>query len=540
MKLNNKPIFYKSKLFALIFCLFLTMISNLILATDEEAKIELEKAKTAYLKKDYRNAGDYYLAAKLYADSRTIKKEALEKAADAYGKANQKYKQFNCLRNLIAGFSDQIDFEAIVKKEYEIGNDFAHGHRDITLSWMPWIKGKNKSIEIYESILGQAPFAKFASVLKLRLGRMYLEKDKIQKSLNIFRQIIKQHPKSPEDKYARFELANALVQMAAKAGDGNGVYAREADEVLRATLKKYPDDPETQWIKQSILDTDEVRAKRLFDIAKFYVSRKNPEAATRYFHELLARYPKSSYVAATEKQLTKLDENYTPPEGSKKAAKLAYPMTQLPNEPKVILIAPQASGGKWLLPIEDLDLDGKHAEAEYQAKLIAKKEAKEKAKREREKRVAAARAKRKKEEAVRKVKRKAALIKKEKEDKIATEKAAIEKAKVEKLEKEIKAKAKAEKKERKRKAKQAAKNPKGKKKETPKNKQGKGQSKKTSNKKNKNKLQANEELKINAKIKKADDSSGSIYTIPLILLILALIAGITYYLKKKKNAKGAV
>ncbi len=34
-------------------------------ATDAEAEIELDKAKTAFSKQEYRKAGDYYLAAKL-------------------------------------------------------------------------------------------------------------------------------------------------------------------------------------------------------------------------------------------------------------------------------------------------------------------------------------------------------------------------------------------------------------------------------------------------------------------------------------------
>ena len=511
-------------------------------ATDEEAEIELTKAKESLSLKKYRDAGDYYLAAKLYADSPEIKKQSLIKAADAYGKADQKYKQFQCLNELIAGFSDQINFEEIIKEEFQLGNDFAQGHRDITLSWMPWIKGKNKAVEIFEAVLEQAPFAKFAPALKLRLGRMYLEADKPQKALNIFRQLMKQHPKSPEDKYARFELANALVQLAIKAGDGDGVYAREADEVLREALKKYPKNPETQWIKQSIEDTDDVRAKRLCGIAEFYVSRKNPEAATRYFHELLARYPDSKYTKTAEANLTKLDTDYTPPpKEKKKAGKNPYPLTALPETPKVILIAPQASGGKWLLPIEDLDLDGKHADAEYHAKLTAEKEAREIARKQRAKRIAAQLAKRKKEEAVRKAKAeakakaKAEAEKKAEEETIAAEKVAIEKEKVEKQEKEIIEKAKAEQKEQKEQELKVKAAIGAEKKEKKKKEEKKGNpARKMINKKSDPPADAG--ISGKSTIKSNSDSSGSsVYIIPVILLILVLLAGIVYYLKKRQT-----
>lgn len=532
MHLKSKNILHKSFISTLIICLFLCL--NLE-ATDAEAQVEFEKAKTAYSKQKFRDAGDYFLAAKLYADSPDLKKQALEKAADAFGKAGQKYKQFKCLRDLVAGFSDQIDFESVINKEFEIGNDFARGHRDISLSWMPWIKGENKSIEVFEAVLEQAPFAKFAPALKLRLGRMYLEDGKIEKSLQIFRQIIKQHPKSPEDKFARFELANALVQMAGKAGDGDGRYAREAEEVLKEALKKYPKDPETQWIKQSILDTDEVRAKRLYDIGTFYVSRKNPEAATRYFHELLARYPESTYADNTEKELGKLDENFKPSETKKKKYKNPYPITELQDEPKIILIAPQASGGKWLLPLEDLDLDGSHAEAEYQAKATATKEAQEKARKEREKRVAAEREKRKKAEAEMKAKKEAELKKKAEEEKIALEKAEKEKAEAEKLEKETLEKARAEKEEQERKDQKAKAAAAEAKRQTEEAEKKKAAEEKAKQKTEKPKTPI-EKIKFKPGLKK-DSGSGSIYLIPLILLVLLVIAGIIYFWKKKKGAE---
>lgn len=501
-------------------------------ATDEEAEIEIEKAKVAWDDEEYRDAGDYYQAAKLYADTPSIKKDCLLKAAEAYGKANQKYKQFECLRDLIIGFSDQIPFDQVVEKEFQIGNAFAQGHRDIKLSWMPWIKGKNKAVEIYETVLKQAPFAKFASSLKLRLGRMYLADDKVNKALRTFRQIMKQHPKSPEDKFARFELANALVQMATKAGDGDGMYAREAEEILQQTLEKYPKDPETKWIKQSIYDTDEVRAKRLCDIAEFYVSRKNPEAATRYFHELLARYPASEYAETAKKNLTTLQEDYVPKPTPKKEI-IRYPIDDLEPEPRVILIAPQASGGKWMLPIEDLDLDGKNAEMEYQAKLSAEYEAKEKAKREREKRVAAELARRKKlaeerkKKAEKEAKEKAEQERKKKaeeEARIKAEKEAqLEKEKAEKLEKELKAKAEAERKaQQKKKAEE----------EALKKKLAEEKAKKEEQKTVKS--ENDSEFKLEAgKQKEAKEAN---YIIPIIILLLIIVAGIIYYIKKKKHS----
>ena len=514
----------------------LFILNTAVYADDAEAQTELEKAKTAYAKGDYSDAAAAYKAAQLYADSADIKMKAIEKAADAYGKAGMKYKQFQCLEQLIEGFPDRIDFEKVITQEYKIGNEFTKGHRDLSLSWLPWIKDKNRAPEIYETILRQAPFAKFAPELKLRLGRMYIADGKNKQALATFRKLIKQHPKSKEAKYARFELANSLVQLSIKAGDGDGSYAREAEDVLNETLKIYPKDSETLWIKESIKETDDVRAKRLYNLAKFYKGRKNPEAATRYFNDLIARFPDSDYVDAAEKQLAELDKDYKPKDIKKSSEGSPYPILKMQDERQVILIAPEASGGKWLLPIEDLDTDSVNADGEYTARKHAEEEAKKKAEAKRKIEMAARKAVREKLEAEQKAKKKAeeeelALKQKEEEEqlrqetaektrklqeeaeKLAKEKTEAEKLAKEKAEAERIAKEKTEAERKKKEAEEAA--------------------RKKAEEENRKKEEKLEKIKIDP-AKQKESSNQVTYLILIIIAILGIVGGIIYFAKKKK------
>ena len=340
-------------------------------ADDAQAGVEMDKGLKAFAAGDFRGAAKAYEAAELYADSPGLKLKAIQKAADSYGKADLKYKEFLCLKKQISGFADKIDFAKTVEREYAIGNEFMKGHRDVTLAWLPWIKEPNRAVKIYETILKQVPFAKFAPTLKLRLGRIYIENDEYEKSLSILRDLIRKHPKSKAAKYGRFELANALVQLAGKAGDGDGAYAREAEDLLKESLRLYPNDPETQWLRESKSDTDAVRAERLFYLADFYESRENKEAAIRYFRDLVARFPDDKLAAEAEKRLVKLDNTYKPRREEKKTTSNPYPVSKIPEERGVMLATPESSGGRWLLPVEDLDLDGKHAEREYQSRKKA-------------------------------------------------------------------------------------------------------------------------------------------------------------------------
>ncbi len=394
-----------------------------VCANDDDARKKLAEAQVEINDKDYRSAADAYLAADLLADSPDIKLKALQKAADAFDKADLQYKRFKCIKKIIDGFADQVDFAKLVGTEYEIANKFQKGHRDISLSWLPWVTGPDKSIEIYEAILKQAPFAKFAPELRLRLGRIQLEKGENKKALATFRELIKRHPKSKEAKYARFELANALKQMAGKAGDGDLQYANEADAVLKEIHSLYPKNPETPWVNEALSETEALKAKRLYEWGVFYQGRDNPEAATRYFNDLLARYPNCAQRADAEKRLAKLDPEFKPtPPPKKDKASDPYPIKPMVYEKEVILVAPEASGGKWMLPIPDLDLNSERADAEYQAVKAAEEEKKRRAKAKAEAAKRAREAKKKRLEAEKAAKGKAEAEQRAAKEKIAREK----------------------------------------------------------------------------------------------------------------------
>ena len=541
-KPKGKKLFAKRTILlpALISLALLLNVS--VRADDAQAGLEMDKGLKAFAAGDFRTAAKAYEAAELYADTPDLKLDAIQKAEESYGKAGLKHKQFLCLKKQISGFADKIDFAKTVEQEYAIGNEFAKGHRDITLSWLPWVKEPNRAIKIYETILKQVPFAKFAPILKLRLGRMYIENDEYKKSLTILRELIRKHPKTKAAKYGRFELANALVQLAGKAGDGDGAYAREAEDVLDESLKIYPNDPETQWLKESHNETDAVRAERLYKLAEFYESRNNKEAAIRYYRDLISRFPENEYAAKSEKHLLKLDDKYKPRKSLKTKSVNPYPITKIPEECGMILVTPEASGGKWMLPIDDLDLDGKHAENQYQSRKKAI-EARRKREAERQARIKAKReAARKRLEATRKKEAAAkAAAEAKKNAKQKSEAVRLKKEAEAKL-KKIKAEAESRLKEDTARKKKKAASEKSKQSKTNASNEKRKLDKKEPVKKEKKAEKSRSGESVNAaknssgKTVGATDSDGSSWWFDVILAILALLFAVAavVMLKKKK------
>ena len=335
-------------------------------ATDAEANEAFLKATAEAKTGDWDDAADEYIAAELYADSHVLKANALKKAADAYGKADFLYKEFACLKKLVERYPNQIDFKKIINREFQIGNRFFKGYRESPYSWLPWLKDKDRSIEVYETIQKQAPYAKFVPSMMFRLGELYLKNSQNEKAVEIYRKIIKEYPNSDHAALAYLDLANIELQLA-RSGDGDGSHAHAARDYLQAFIKKYPDSPELPWAKKSFKKATELAAGRLYHLAEYYYENGNSLAAKRYLKNVIIDYPKSDFTPSAEKLLERMgaepvsvkSDPGKKTEKTAKSQKSEFSVSPMEGEKREVMIIPENSGKKWLLPVRDLGLDEK-------------------------------------------------------------------------------------------------------------------------------------------------------------------------------------
>ena len=323
------------KNFRLIIILVSLLSGITVYAGDDEARACLDKAIIKEKAGDFKSAGEEYLAAEHYADDPVLKVNAIGKAAECYRKANLLYKEFECRESLLNAFPSSVDFAATVQREYEIATLFYQGKRDPALAWMPWIKDKDRALETFEAVIKHAPFAKFAPEMRLKLGKLYIDANKIDEATKVFREVTKMYPRSEEAKFAEFELANILLQKS-RRGDGDGSYVRQAQDALRKIIEKYPKDTDVGW------------------------AMEKDEAAQRYLNELIVAYPDDKVATDAEGLLEKMNQDYKPSGIEKKEPyTVKYKFEEMPAEKEKIMIVPENSNGKWMLPIEDLGLNKK-------------------------------------------------------------------------------------------------------------------------------------------------------------------------------------
>lgn len=337
---------------------FAVLLTGMLTAagTDQEANVFFSQGRAREKAASFRRAAARYMDAHFMADSSVLRGNALIAAARAWRKAKLYGEEFDCLQRLIQEHLNQIDFTRIVKRQYEIGDLYFEGHRDLVADWLPFIKKADRTMEIYEAALKNAPCFERAGETRLRLARMYIDGQKCDDAIRHLREIPKLHPGTKAAQYAMLELCSLLLQMSER-GDGDGSYGRQALEACDRYLAAFPKTSEVPWVVRTRQKVRNLLAAHLHAVGKFYYRSGRPELAERYLADVVKNYANTKQAAASETLLAKIDREFDLPPGGKRRYRDKREILQrkpLPEEAQPVMITPEESSRRWLLPVRNL------------------------------------------------------------------------------------------------------------------------------------------------------------------------------------------
>lgn len=345
-------------LFAIATCLFPCSL----LADEENEATATEmfsEAKALEDKSDFRDAAEKYMGAELYSSDPVVKANSIAAAARAYRKAELYGKEFDCIEQLLQRHVNRVNFSGATNRQYQIAELFYNGHRDVVFSWIPFITDSDRTFELYEKALKNAPCAPQAPEARLRLGRLYMDDQKPKRAIELYEETIKLHPETDAARYAYIELAHAYVQLAER-GDGDGSWARLAGQKLDEFMEKYPNDPEIPWARKSREKVNRLTAQRLHGLGKFYHRQGRDDVAQRYLARVIRDYGDTEDAKPSEQLLADIDASYAPPpEDAPRIPRERYVFERntIPLEDAPLKVAPENSDGRWLLPVRDMQSD---------------------------------------------------------------------------------------------------------------------------------------------------------------------------------------
>ncbi len=274
-------------------------------AVKDTPEAQYKFAQTFVEKKDYNRARlEFHSLLKHFPQSAWAPDAQLG-IGRTYEAEGDYYQAFVEYRKVLQTYPSITRVDEIVEHEFHIGELFLKGQKRKLFGSAEIIPAQDKAVEIFQSILDDAPYAALGDQAQFKLGESYRAIGQFDDAKKAFEQLLERYPNSPLVDRARYEVAMSAKYAALPSGyDQAGT-----DQALQEFAKfkgQFPDSGLSAQVDQEVAQLRQQRARHAFDVAQFYEQQHALESARIYYQDIVTNYQDSSLAPQAQARLQAL------------------------------------------------------------------------------------------------------------------------------------------------------------------------------------------------------------------------------------------
>jgi outer membrane protein assembly factor BamD (BamD/ComL family) len=248
-----------------------------------------------------------------------------DSAADAqfeYAKLSRTHDKlqdaYDAFQKVISDFRTSPRYAEAVEQEFEIAEEARSGKKEGTLLLIPMKMGSLDVIKMYQGIIKNAPYGKYAAPSQFAIGEIYQERGDKPEADAAYQLVVENYPTTKQAQEAQYRLGAINSQAAKRSQDStNLVKARDALNVYAASN---PTGEHLAEVESKKRENSTLSAQHSLEIARYYEKNGKPKAAAIYYNDALRQGAPQESVKARE-HLAALSSSH--PEEVKETAALA-------------------------------------------------------------------------------------------------------------------------------------------------------------------------------------------------------------------------
>lgn len=265
---------------------------------------QLELAKDLEKKGDLQNAYKAYRGLvrrwplSFSAPEAQFKIASLEEAKGEFWQAYKSYQK------MIEKYPSSTFFDQALERQFAIGNLYLAGE-PARLWKIPLGPSMEKTIEIYESVIKNAPYGKYAPQAQFKIGLANEKAKKYNEAVKAYNSIIDKYPGNDIVDDAQYQIGYAWMR-ASSEPDYDQSAAEKSIESFQDFLVRYPTSEKAAAAKANIEMLQGRRTQGAFNIAQFYEKQGNIKAAFIYYNEVVRQNPNSEQSKEAKQKIDAL------------------------------------------------------------------------------------------------------------------------------------------------------------------------------------------------------------------------------------------
>jgi outer membrane assembly lipoprotein YfiO len=146
----------------------------------------------------------------------------------------------------------------------------------------------DRTVEMLGKVRDNAPQSTTAAKAQFTIGQLYEGKEKSKESIAAYRQLVRDHPGSPQAPEALFRVGMILMEDADR-GNQNQANLDLAREAFNDYLIQYPGHSRNSEARKMLTSLGSRDLQRSYDIAEFYLKTGKLESAKVYYRDIIRR-----------------------------------------------------------------------------------------------------------------------------------------------------------------------------------------------------------------------------------------------------------
>lgn len=246
---------------------------------------------------------------------------------------------FKAFQKMVEKYPSSTFFEQALEQQYQIANLYLAGEPQRLLG-IPMGSSMDKTVEMYEQLIKNAPYGKYAPEAQFKIGLAREKQKKFTDAVKAYNVILDKYPGHDIVDDAQYQIGYSWM-MASSEAEYDQSAAQKAIESFQDFLVRYPNSEKVAAAEDNIARLLGKQTQGSLNIAQFYEKNKNYKAAFIYYNEVIRQSPVGPTSDMAKKKVEELrplvdaesaKASGKPVEKEKKEETLA-PLTTVPSTP---------------------------------------------------------------------------------------------------------------------------------------------------------------------------------------------------------------
>jgi outer membrane protein assembly factor BamD len=214
------------------------------------------------------------------------------------------YNAFTAFQKMVTKYPSSDYFSQALNEQYRIANLYLAGEPQ-RIWKIPVGPSMQRTIEMYERIIKNAPYGDFAPQCQFNIGLANEKQRKYTDAVDAYQLVLDNYPTSSVAANAQYQIGYAWMKSSI-SGDYDLAAAKKATDAFQDYLVRYPNSDKAEQAQENIRRLGQKQTQGAYDIAQFYETQHQTRAAFIYYNEVVREDPNSAQAALAKKRIQEL------------------------------------------------------------------------------------------------------------------------------------------------------------------------------------------------------------------------------------------